>query len=193
MTKPSQLSSALARIRDVQGLCRVARRLGLAARKEQAGTREPVRTCMAKQLELGALLLDEKQDEPEEDTFDSDLQKFVSKALDVKSAELRGHLLFSAYLRRVQEQDQEGQGDGEPGAKNWILDVGGTVCDRGCRAPMIAMQRVFLDHGLKLEASQIAQDMDLGKREHVLLLLERHASDLLPRLPRFSRRSRRSS
>jgi phosphonoacetaldehyde hydrolase len=181
-TKPNELANVLKLTRDRSGMRHTALALVLASEKAQRdGHRDPVRICLAKQLEYGASLLanglevggkEAELDRLTQRRLDSDLDKFVSKALAVKTSELRAHLLFAAYLRRVQEEDQDL--DVEPAAKNWILDVGGTVCDRGCRAPVIAMRRVFLNYDVKLQPSQIVQDMGLGKRQHLELLLERY-------------------
>jgi len=52
-----------------------------------------------------------------------------------------------------------------------IFDLGGTIVDFGCLAPMAALRGVFADHGIDLSDDELRGPMGLGKLDHIRALL----------------------
>ena len=52
-----------------------------------------------------------------------------------------------------------------------MLDWAGTTVDHGSRAPVLALQTLFEEHGIHLSIQQIRRDMGLLKRDHIRALL----------------------
>jgi phosphonoacetaldehyde hydrolase len=52
-----------------------------------------------------------------------------------------------------------------------VLDWAGTTVDHGCRAPVVALQRVLARHGLPVTAAEARRGMGLPKRDHLRALL----------------------
>lgn len=60
-----------------------------------------------------------------------------------------------------------------PALKAVILDWAGTVIDFGSRAPVIALQSVFADHGVPITDAEAQADMGRAKNDHIARLLAR--------------------
>jgi len=52
-----------------------------------------------------------------------------------------------------------------------ILDWAGTMIDHGCRAPVVALQRVFEQAGVAIGEAEARADMGRAKRDHIRSLL----------------------
>jgi phosphonoacetaldehyde hydrolase len=52
-----------------------------------------------------------------------------------------------------------------------VFDWAGTMIDFGCRAPVIALQRVFADAGVEIAEAETRADMGRAKRDHIRALL----------------------
>lgn len=52
-----------------------------------------------------------------------------------------------------------------------VFDWAGTMIDHGCRAPVVALRRVFLDAGIDLTEPETRDDMGRAKRDHIRALL----------------------
>lgn len=52
-----------------------------------------------------------------------------------------------------------------------VLDWAGTMIDHGCRAPVVALQRVFADAGVEITEAEARADMGRAKRDHIRALL----------------------
>jgi phosphonoacetaldehyde hydrolase len=52
-----------------------------------------------------------------------------------------------------------------------VLDWAGTMIDHGCRAPVVALQRVFADAGVPVSEAEARADMGRAKRDHIGQLL----------------------
>ncbi|MBQ1542518.1 phosphonoacetaldehyde hydrolase [Caulobacter sp. CCUG 60055] len=52
-----------------------------------------------------------------------------------------------------------------------VLDWAGTVIDHGCRAPVVALLRVFQDAGVAVTEAEARVDMGKAKRDHIRALL----------------------
>jgi phosphonoacetaldehyde hydrolase len=52
-----------------------------------------------------------------------------------------------------------------------VLDWAGTMIDHGCRAPVVALQRVFADAGIPIDEAEARADMGLAKRDHIRNIL----------------------
>jgi phosphonoacetaldehyde hydrolase len=48
-----------------------------------------------------------------------------------------------------------------------ILDWAGTMIDHGCRAPVVALQRVFEQAGVAIDEAEARADMGRAKRDHI--------------------------
>lgn len=52
-----------------------------------------------------------------------------------------------------------------------VLDWAGTMIDHGCRAPVVALQRVFAEAGVEITEAEARADMGRAKRDHIRALL----------------------
>jgi phosphonoacetaldehyde hydrolase len=52
-----------------------------------------------------------------------------------------------------------------------VFDWAGTMIDFGCRAPVIALRRVFADAGVEITEAETRADMGRAKRDHIRALL----------------------
>jgi phosphonoacetaldehyde hydrolase len=52
-----------------------------------------------------------------------------------------------------------------------VLDWAGTMIDHGCRAPVVALQRVFAAAGVEITEAEARADMGRAKRDHIRGLL----------------------
>ncbi len=52
-----------------------------------------------------------------------------------------------------------------------VLDWAGTMIDHGCRAPVVALQRVFADAGVAISEEEARADMGRAKRDHIRAIL----------------------
>lgn len=52
-----------------------------------------------------------------------------------------------------------------------VFDWAGTMIDFGCRAPVVALRRVFADAGVEIEEAEARADMGRAKRDHIGALL----------------------
>ena len=52
-----------------------------------------------------------------------------------------------------------------------VLDWAGTMTDHGCRAPVVALQRVFEQAGVPLFEAEARADMGRAKRDHIRAIL----------------------
>jgi phosphonoacetaldehyde hydrolase len=52
-----------------------------------------------------------------------------------------------------------------------VLDWAGTMIDHGCRAPVIALQRVFAEAGVPISEAEARADMGRAKRDHIRAIL----------------------
>jgi phosphonoacetaldehyde hydrolase len=52
-----------------------------------------------------------------------------------------------------------------------ILDWAGTMIDHGCRAPVVALQRVFEQAGVAISEAEARADMGRAKRDHIRAIL----------------------
>lgn len=52
-----------------------------------------------------------------------------------------------------------------------ILDWAGTMIDHGCRAPVVALQRVFEQAGAPISEAEARADMGRAKRDHIRAIL----------------------
>ncbi|GAA0324081.1 phosphonoacetaldehyde hydrolase [Sphingomonas oligophenolica] len=52
-----------------------------------------------------------------------------------------------------------------------ILDWAGTMIDHGCRAPVVALQRVFEQAGTPISEAEARADMGRAKRDHIRAIL----------------------
>ena len=52
-----------------------------------------------------------------------------------------------------------------------ILDWAGTMIDHGCRAPVVALQRVFEQAGVPISEAEARLDMGRAKRDHIRAIL----------------------
>ena len=52
-----------------------------------------------------------------------------------------------------------------------MLDWAGTTVDHGSRAPVLALQALFVQHGIRLSAEQARRDMGLLKSDHIRSIL----------------------
>ncbi|WP_176592554.1 phosphonoacetaldehyde hydrolase [Sphingobium sp. EM0848] len=52
-----------------------------------------------------------------------------------------------------------------------IFDWAGTMIDFGCRAPVMALQRLFADAGVDISEAEARADMGRAKRDHIRALL----------------------
>lgn len=52
-----------------------------------------------------------------------------------------------------------------------VFDWAGTMIDFGCRAPVVALRRVFADAGVEIEEAEARADMGRAKRDHIRALL----------------------
>lgn len=52
-----------------------------------------------------------------------------------------------------------------------ILDWAGTMIDHGCRAPVVALQRVFEKAGVAITEAEARADMGRAKRDHIRAIL----------------------
>jgi phosphonoacetaldehyde hydrolase len=52
-----------------------------------------------------------------------------------------------------------------------ILDWAGTMIDHGCRAPVVALQRVFEQAGVPISEAEARADMGRAKRDHIRAIL----------------------
>jgi len=57
------------------------------------------------------------------------------------------------------------------GQRAIVFDWAGTMVDFGCRAPVIALQRVLAARGVEVSEHEIRADMGRGKRDHIVALL----------------------
>lgn len=48
-----------------------------------------------------------------------------------------------------------------------VLDWAGTMIDHGCRAPVVALQRVFAEAGVPISEEEARADMGRAKRDHI--------------------------
>lgn len=62
----------------------------------------------------------------------------------------------------------------ETGLKAVVFDWAGTMIDFGCRAPVIALQRVFDGAGVPVTEAEARADMGKSKRDHIRSLLAQH-------------------
>ena len=53
-----------------------------------------------------------------------------------------------------------------------IFDLAGTLIDPGCKAPVEAMKMAFSKYGLLVSDNQIRKNMGLGKRQHIIEILQ---------------------
>jgi phosphonoacetaldehyde hydrolase len=53
-----------------------------------------------------------------------------------------------------------------------VFDWAGTMIDFGCRAPVIALQRVFEGAGVPISEAEARADMGMAKRDHIRALLQ---------------------
>ena len=60
---------------------------------------------------------------------------------------------------------------GSTGLKAVIFDWAGTMIDHGSRAPVIALRRLFADHGVPITEAEAHEDMGLAKWDHIAQLL----------------------
>lgn len=52
-----------------------------------------------------------------------------------------------------------------------VLDWAGTMIDHGCRAPVVALQRVFEQAGVAITEAEARADMGRAKRDHIRAIL----------------------
>lgn len=52
-----------------------------------------------------------------------------------------------------------------------VFDWAGTMIDHGCRAPVVALERVFADAGVMISEAEARADMGRAKRDHIRALL----------------------
>ncbi|MGJ3647820.1 phosphonoacetaldehyde hydrolase [Sphingomonas sp. GlSt437] len=52
-----------------------------------------------------------------------------------------------------------------------VFDWAGTMIDHGCRAPVVALERVFADAGVPVSEAEARADMGRAKRDHIRALL----------------------
>lgn len=52
-----------------------------------------------------------------------------------------------------------------------VLDWAGTMIDHGCRAPVMALQRVFAQAGVPISEAEARADMGRAKRDHIRAIL----------------------
>jgi phosphonoacetaldehyde hydrolase len=52
-----------------------------------------------------------------------------------------------------------------------VFDWAGTMIDFGCRAPVVALRRVFADSGVEITEAEARADMGKAKRDHIRALL----------------------
>ncbi|EJL38262.1 phosphonoacetaldehyde hydrolase [Caulobacter sp. AP07] len=52
-----------------------------------------------------------------------------------------------------------------------VFDWAGTMIDFGCRAPVVALRRVFADAGVEITEAEARLDMGKAKRDHIRALL----------------------
>lgn len=57
------------------------------------------------------------------------------------------------------------------GLKAVVFDWAGTMIDHGCRAPVVALQRVFADAGVQIGEAEARADMGRAKRDHIAQIL----------------------
>jgi len=53
------------------------------------------------------------------------------------------------------------------GLKAVVFDWAGTMIDHGCRAPVVALQRVFAEAGIAISEAEARADMGRAKRDHI--------------------------
>lgn len=52
-----------------------------------------------------------------------------------------------------------------------VLDWAGTMVDHGCRAPVVALQKVFAEAGVPISEAEARADMGRAKRDHIRAVL----------------------
>ena len=57
-----------------------------------------------------------------------------------------------------------------------VCDIGGTILDENCMAPIIALQSAFAENGIAISEEEIRKDLGMRKMDHIISILQERVS-----------------